>query len=117
MRLITTGATRYVLLIGRYAIKFPRPTHYRNFLQGILGNDQEYVWWSMRHEKLCPVLWCGPLRMILIMPRCKPVPLADFPPLMDDWRKISPDVRIPVEMKEDSFGYYKGRIVAIDYGS
>lgn len=120
MRLITTGATRWVLLFGNYAVKFPRPTHYRNFLQGILGNDQELEWSRAFNgtRKLCPVLWCGPLRLILVMPRCAPMTDEDFPLGMDEWRLIAPNVRIPVEMKASSFGRMTdGRMVAIDYGS
>lgn len=108
------GCTRLVILTRKYAIKIPQ-FHYewRHFLFGLLANMQEVQFSKMKDERACPVLfslWGG---WLLVMPRCEPITRDDFRRL--DISDYNPP--IPVEDKEDSFGYYNGRIVAIDYGS
>lgn len=127
MKLVRTGVTRKVLLIGKYAIKFPSLYSYRHFLQGILANDQEQHWsrmfkWS---KKLCPVIWCSWGCFVIIMPQvkvltdqeCRDGKLAHLD--IDEFLLIEPgeEGRFPVEKKSDSFGWLDGRLVIIDYGS
>lgn len=134
---IKHGTTRKVLLVGRYAIKFPNWDEYRLFLNGLLCNMQEARWWREMPEArrmMCPVLfsiWGG---WLVVMPRCEPISRKSFGQLKRypigkttarGYRTnmfIGYDTRynragIPVEYKLDSYGRYRGRIVALDYGS
>lgn len=125
MKIIKTGVTRLVFLVGSYAIKIPRFYSYRHFLQGILANDQEAYWSSCfkHNEKLCPVLLTCPGRFFIVMPRVKVLTDAEldygFPDGVDSFLRIVPDneSRFPGEKKSDSFGWLNGRLVIIDYGS
>lgn len=123
------GITRFVFVTRRFAVKIPQFKYgWKNFLGGLQGNLQEVEFWRASHDsRLCPVLfsvWGG---WIVIMPACKELTEQE---LMDkvDWKHFKPyldgfiesDLEswdIPVEYKSDSFGWYKGRVVAIDYGS
>lgn len=150
MKLVRTGATRWVLLIGKYAVKFPALYSYRSFLQGLLGNEQECRWYRAfwQTEKLCPILLRCPGYFFTVMPRVEvltdeqarqlsvrkmvhaphvPIPVDEFareipldgPTYFDLFLRIEPfnDSVFPAERKSDSFGYLKGKLVIIDYGS
>lgn len=108
------GTTRYVVLVGRWAVKFPTFKYgYRNFLRGLLGNIDEAGMGRGKDARLAPALFALPGGWLLVMPRCKPVSPREFHDLVN---MKSFDL-LPVEDKRDSFGWYKGRIVAIDYAS
>lgn len=136
MKLIKHGATRWVLLIGNYAIKFPAFHGYRNFLQGILGNEQESHWYRELKwtNKLCPILFAFPGYLFIVMPRVRvmtdqeaetmwgwdPEELAPNQPTpIDGFLRIQHNElgQFPVEKKSDSFGWLNGNLVIIDYGS
>jgi len=57
-------------------------------------------------------MWSMPGGWMLVMPRCKPITREEFFAL--DEAEFD---AIPVENKPDSFGWFDGRIVSIDYGS
>lgn len=114
---VKRGATRNVLLAGRFAFKFPSCRSWRLFLNGLLGNMQEAEFARAGWPKLCPVVFSLPYGFLTVMRRAEPLP-------DDVWRGL--DVQawaseeghtIPVEPKQDSFGVLDGRIVAVDYGS
>lgn len=124
---IKGGCTRTVFLTRRYAIKIPRLNYgWRLFLQGLLCNMQEVHFNTMKDNRMAPILyyvWGG---WMLIMPRCKELSKRDFEEM--DFTRFQPlepnkcnmlasTFNVPVELKLDSFGWYEGRIVAIDYGS
>lgn len=116
---IKGGCTRHVILISKYAIKIPRLNYgWRLFLQGLLGNMQEVLFSKMNDERICPIIfniWGG---WLLIMPRCKELTEQEFNNM--DYKRFKSDIidfNVPVEHKQDSFGWYKDKIVAIDYGS
>lgn len=52
----------------------------------------------------------------VVMPRCE---LLGRRLSEDEYREFctGPDYTVPVENKPDSFGWYQGRLVAVDYGS
>ena len=111
---IRHGTTRTVLLIGRWAIKFPSAVEWRLFLQGLLGNLQERQFWTTKWPELCPVLFGCPGGWFLIMRRAIPLTREDY----ENFKGFDCEDRIvPVEMKLDSFGWIDGKIVAVDYGS
>lgn len=105
--MICWGANRVVLLIGRLAIKLPRPSAGR---YGFANNRNE-ARWAREHESYCPVLWCAPFGVVLIMRRCEPLTDAEFNAL---------NAKLPalpgVERKASSWGVHGGKIYAIDYG-
>ena len=112
------GSTRNVFLTRHYAIKVPRFVEWRLFLHGLLANMQEAKWWKrLHHDKLCPVVFGMPGGWLLVMPRTVALSREeyfsfDYPMFV----QIGTGV-LPVEHKLDSFGWYQGRIVAVDYGS
>lgn len=127
MKLIKTGSTRRVLLVGKYAIKIPSFYSYRHFLQGLLANEQESHWsiafkWT---KKLCPVLWHSWGYFMIVMPRVKVLTDQECREGKIDQIKIDDfliiekgeDGVFPAEKKSDSFGWLNGKLVIIDYGS
>lgn len=113
-----TGATRYVFLIGNFAIKIPRFSSWECFLQGLICNLQEICFSKCDWPKVCPVIFHLPLGILLIMPRCEPIS-------QEYWDVIAPNISawmsgenycIPVEHKQNSFGWLNKQLVALDYG-
>jgi hypothetical protein len=126
------GTTRKVLLIGKYAFKFPNWDEYRLFLHGLLANQQEALWWREMRDPpevrtmMCPVLFYAWGGWLVVMPRCKPLSRKEFlrlakyranNNLFTGFETEFNRVGIPVECKACSFGRLDGRIVAVDYGS
>ena len=138
------GYTRIVLFVGNYVIKIPsvRNLHKRMgvgaFLLGLKSNKQEHKFNKVKWVELCPVKFYIPGGLLLIMSRASPL-------CIDDWKSFCYDkfvtrgcpeakkvlndhngdvsrvsdpsyLVVPSENKIDSYGYYKGRIVAVDYG-
>ena len=112
------GTTRIVILTKRYAFKIPNITCYRLFLQGLLSNIQEGSF-SGIHENLCPTLFCFYGGFLNIMPRCKSLTNNEFYYFSKHFKKYvnKKNIVLPVENKKSSFGIYKKKIVAVDYGS
>jgi hypothetical protein len=120
------GATRTVLLVGKYAIKFPSLYSWQMFLLGLLGNIQERRWWKTgwaeARLKLCPVLIADRWGFILIMPRCELLAGSPDEAAMSEqehraFTTLEAGGCLPVENKRSSFGYLNGRLVAVDFGS
>ena len=111
---IKRGATRLVFLTEHYAIKIPRFYSWSGFLRGLLANLQERLFSITKWPELCPVLFSDPFGLLVIMPRCQPIPSYLIQSCLDF---IFNNPNIPVENKLDSFGLLDGSIVAIDYGS
>ncbi|MBZ9715514.1 hypothetical protein [Deinococcus multiflagellatus] len=108
------GATRVVLLLGPWAVKWPNPATWRSFLQGLLANDQETRFaFADLGWPLCPVLWALPGGAVLVQRRARPLTEAEFAALP---REAWTDLQDLVEWKRDSFGVLDGQVVAVDYG-
>ena len=116
MKLIKTGATRWVLITKKYAFKFPSLYSYKNFLLGLLANMQEIEFWSLKWEKLCPIIFYLPFGLLVVMPKCKMLTIEEWNNFNLNNFRISKNGIIPVENKRNSFGKFKNKIVAIDYG-
>ena len=56
MKFISVGATRYVLIVCGYALKFPRASSWRSFLAGLLHNMNERAFSRMNIDLLCPIV-------------------------------------------------------------
>lgn len=120
------GATRFVLLTQKWAIKIPRLDSYRSFLNGLLANEQEIVWSKIGDTRLLTIEQSLPLGLLIIMPRVEPLSIKYqkllenenvremFYEILFEFTK-SPYL-IPAEIKLDSFGEYNGKLVCIDYG-
>jgi len=114
------GSTRSVLFVGKYAIKLPRCFDVISFLSGMIANVQEARLSKVKEfeGKVCPVLFCFPFGLFLVMPKCEPLDEKwqwMGVELIEMWQNKQP---VPtVELKNSSFGIYKGNIVAVDYGN
>lgn len=112
------GATRNVFLTKRYAIKLPRWSEWRLFLQGLLGNMQEVNFWrQLKSNKLCPVVFSVAGGFLVVMARASEFSCSDYADFNFDSFVEADGWTIPVENKQSSFGWFQGRIVAIDYGT
>ena len=106
---IKNGSFRITFVIGKYAIKVPRLRQWRYFLQAILMNIYEKEWSKVDDYDLCPVYFSF-LGLINIMPYCKPITEKEYKKL-----KMYKFIGLS-ENKISSFGKYKNKIVAVDYG-
>lgn len=111
------GVTREVILTKNYAFKFPSFRSWKLFLHGLLANMMEREWSGFK-ICLCPVLyslWGG---FLVVMPR-----IETFPDALDDVTYKNhfgekEDYTLEfIENKPNHFGYYKGHLVAVDYGN
>lgn len=109
------GSTRTVILIGKYAIKFPSTVSLKLFLNGWIANIQEWEWHTVS-DKLCPVKH-NFLGLIIVMERCYPLERKEFFELNFNEFVEESGIILPIENKMDSFGKLKDKVVAVDYGS
>ena len=118
VQLLRTGSTRWVLLIGKLAFKIPSLHSWKNFLFGLLANMQEVEFnkcKEMKH-KLCPIKFYLPLGILVVMPRVRILKKDELPKKALKKFCFDDNFKIPSELKHDSFGYFKGKLVAVDYG-
>nr|CEN54974.1 putative integron gene cassette protein [uncultured bacterium] len=108
------GAFRRVILIGSWAIKFPR---FKNIANGLRCNRWEReVWIRWRPifgwDGLCPILAADPLGLIVIMARAKqPVSAEEADASIQDDRPA-----IWRELKPQDYGRIGDKVVVLDYG-
>lgn len=114
------GSTRFVICLWRVAVKFPRnPT-------GRHANTRELKIWrsatAARRQMLCPILLALPLGLANVMSRAIPLTDGEMSTAraagsLPDWDYGGPhDISEPTEPKSSDWGYFQGRIVALDYG-
>ena len=108
------GVFRRVLLVGPWALKFPR---WNALLSGMQCNRWERemwrVWQPIFHwSNLCPVLASDPFGFIVVMPRAtQPVSRAAVEAAdPDDYPGIT------AETKPEDYGHIGTRVLALDYG-
>ena len=109
------GATRTVLLVGNWAIKFPTVCQgsWRQFLLGMVSNMDEKLW-SGYDNRLLPVTYCAPGGIFLIMPRA--ITLKTDQDVEDHGvEQRFEGLRIAQDRNPGNFGYYKGELVCVDY--
>ncbi len=116
---LKSGTTRWVLLIGKYAFKFPRfsasyprGSKLKIFLRGWLANIDE-KWWSdhtLNKEKLCRVLFCFPGCLCIVMQRAENLS-------KEEYGLIEPGYfnGLPFDNKRENIGKLNGRYVLVDY--
>lgn len=109
------GTCRWVFFIKDYVIKIPSLYSYKNYLNGLLANISEYEFSKCKdfQDNLCPVLFSFPFGFLNIMPKVKVLSQGEFSKeCLESYIK---NYQIPAEPKFNSFGWYKKRLVAIDY--
>jgi len=137
----STGITRIVFVFKTFVVKVPN-WHYswHHFLKGILANIQENHAWkynsgnleSGKSHLLCPVKWCSWGGWILIMERADMKRWENEVRSMPSFKNNTDLFAIKAENarlyskwveagfggddKVDNYGYYKDRLVKIDYG-
>lgn len=118
---VRRGITRTVLLVGRWAAKFPSlRTHdagLRGLLwslaRGVLANQSEAEWSgyeAWRHSGYAPVRWSLFGGVINVYPRCVPV-VGEL--TEEDY--ASTGIIGPMDSKPDNVGLLNGRLVWLDY--
>lgn len=124
-KIIRTGATRTVILVGKYALKLPFTFHtntkWRGFwyrlLNGLLANIQEREFCEVKYEPIpfAPVLFFISGGFLVVMPRGTPISDEEW----ENVKNVIEENLLPpvVEGKRDSFAKISGRIYAVDYGS
>lgn len=134
MRVLRTGVTRTVVLIGRWAVKVPafRPigTHrglrarIGCFAQGYLSNLSEATWsgYGPWQGMVAPVLRSCLFGAVQVYPRCDPLDESEwsYGRASVGWHyhgrvplpTLDPD---PGDFKPDNFGWLGCRIVRVDY--
>jgi hypothetical protein len=111
-----TGCHRLVFLTKNYAFKIPVLDEWRLFLRGLLANLQETTFSKAKWPELCPVKFSLPGGWLIVMPRVREMTDSEFLNFdVENFCRKS-DRIIPAEWKANSFGWYQGNIVAIDYG-
>lgn len=117
MKRVTTGISRTVFLVGRYAIKVPCGRYgWSKWLRGLLANLQERQFGRAGYAGLCPVLFADPIGLVVVMPRAEILTGALFDAEYERFINRD-DYVLPVENKPDSFGFLNGELVAVDYGN
>jgi hypothetical protein len=124
MKINRQGITRIVILTKRYAIKIPNFTYcQQHILWGLLGNLNEANVSKNKQvaHRICPVLFHLPLGLLVVMPRVEVLNDLQYHLYYKDIQSLLYDVNedsiISAESKSDSYGFYKGNVVVIDYGS
>jgi hypothetical protein len=119
VKLINSGSTRLVLLVGQYAIKIPRccikPDNkfygkVIGLLEGWKANRYEYIWSKSNiHDFLCEVKYSFLFSLIIIMKKADKISRDEFFEL----KKFN----FTYEHKIDSYGKINNKIKVVDYGN
>lgn len=114
------GVTRLVFVFEKFVVKIPNfSCQHDHFLIGCVANWSERKQWkhwrkvkSQRTEMLCPTIFCSWFGLIQIQRRVKILSDDSFltPRQVDSFKDITTDI------KPQNFGFYKGRLVCVDYG-
>jgi hypothetical protein len=117
MKFHFNGTYRNVLLIGKYAIKFPKIYSCKAFLKGCIQNISERQFYEygemiynvpIRHL-IAPSIYCAFMGLFQIQKRCSP----NFKDLTDDEKQGFKG--ITTDTHKYNFGYYNDKLVCLDY--
>jgi hypothetical protein len=103
-----------VILTRTRAYKFPNPSSWKSFLFGLLNNMNEVR--RSGRPGLCPVLWSIPGGWLVVMPRAWPISPFDWACMKHTALIAEIRTHTHIELKPCSWGFYKGSLVAVDYG-
>lgn len=133
MHLNSLGTTRLVFVFKKFVVKIPNFTYcFLHFLKGMVANINETQCWkyskyTKSSELLCPVIYgCS---LFLIMKKADVLSHIREVREMTNIGNINPEDELRERYgawieagyggddKADNYGYYKGKLVKIDYGS
>jgi hypothetical protein len=110
---------RPVIVLGPVALKIARNAEGRacnRYEADVYRNTT-----PRRRALLCPVLWCSPFGIVLIMraavPLSEMMSLEDYLAVAEEWDAMAGEDSCPFEPKASDWGWYKGRRVALDYST
>lgn len=110
------GITRLVFVFKKFVVKIPNFTYeHDHFLIGCRANwSERKCWqqWKGNYEvrnMLCPSLFCSWFGLIQIQARAKIMERDLYEVELIPFGDLTRDT------KKENFGYYKGRIVCVDY--
>lgn len=124
MKVIRSGSTRWVILTRRYAIKFPIPTTWKRFVQGMLSNLTEGQWKGYQNKFLCPIKYSNKFGLVVVMTRARPVNHKGlfwielerlYTCASNEPQKLDKEF-FEYDALPKNFGYINGQLVKIDYG-
>lgn len=117
-----SGASRFVICVGKYAFKFPLAYPGQRFTRrlcnGILGNltEKEFSSFEFKFSDFtltcCPVVFSLPFGLLNVMYRVDPIGEDIFNKILET--PSFPDA-IEKKKKKDSFGILNGHLVAVDF--
>jgi hypothetical protein len=116
IRLVTTGRNRFVLLIGKFALKIPSLRSWRDFLFGLLNNGYEAEAYHTDPAHRVPVLWLAPGGLLLVMPRGEVLSEQEYADVAHVLPKLFAGRSFQPEWKADSFVKLDKQILACDTG-
>lgn len=116
--MIAIGCTRCVLLVGKYAIKFPVLSCWEMFLKGLVANIEEGKWSRFPSKHLPKTYYVARSGFISIQERVRPVRheglyLVDLAQLCAQ-SEVSSDFWLR-DAKASNFGYRGNTLVKVDY--
>jgi hypothetical protein len=108
------------VIVGLLALKFGRGERGRrcNRFEADLFKRVD----QRRRDMLCPILWCAPFDIFLVVRAATPLTEAERDELwasdsFPDWDYVPPDEGHPFEWKPSDWGWLDGRLVALDYSA
>jgi hypothetical protein len=115
-----TGTTRFVLVVGRWAMKFARGARGRRcnrYEADLFASVDE-----RRRSMLCPVRWHTASGWLIVMMAAIPLTETEKDKLIDsdgfpDWDYMPGEDGEPFEYKASDWGWAEGRLVALDYST
>lgn len=123
---IAKGTTRVVLLIGKYAVKFPLMSSWTSFATGWVANLTEKRVSAVCPNYFLPIKWASWSGLFIVFPRVKVVrqdnwlPKAFLTDLHDQANDDNDEALVArryCEYLPANYAMYMGRPVCIDYGT
>jgi hypothetical protein len=112
------GQSRRVVVLPWIAVKFPRNKW------GARCNAYEAKLYQSttpwRRKLLCPVIWCAPKGILLVMRAATPLTEEELDRAdgSKEWKRVTNSNEVlPFEDKATDFGWLDGRIVVMDYAA
>lgn len=108
-----------VIVVGRFALKFARNARGRasNLYEAKLYRSVN----ATRRALLCPVLWVSRNEVVQIMRAATPMAdmmsLDEYMDVAEVWDKMPGEDSCPFEPKASDWGWFEGRMVALDYST
>lgn len=120
MKIDRKGITRIVFVFSKFVIKIPNFTYsMQHFLQGCYANWSERQYYKTHKgadyehnmvEYVSPSYWCSWFGLIQIQARCEPMLECLTPEQQEFYKPLC-----STDNKKENFGWYKGRLVCLDY--